>query len=124
MKASLIPLVEKCCGSGSVLISFILHFGSGSVLMKRIRIRLRPYKKPAKSQRKITHYKKIFFALYTKKSLKNFFSFELILSTFIPGMRIRHFYPRIRIRLSWKNISDQAPDLAPDPAPNLAPDPT
>ena len=26
------------------------------------------------------------------------------------GMRIRHFFPRIRIRLSWKNIPDPTPD--------------
>ena len=32
---------------------------------------------------------------------------------FSTGMRIRHFFPRILIRLSWKNIPD--PNPTPDP---------
>ena len=28
------------------------------------------------------------------------------------GMRIRHFFPRIRIRLSWRNFPDPIPDPA------------
>ena len=37
----------------------------------------------------------------------------IFLIVFIAGMMIRQFYPRIRIRLSWKNIPD--PDPTPDP---------
>ena len=44
-------------------------------------------------------------ALFFLSALSSFFSF--------PGMRIRNFFPRIRIRLSWKKIPD--PDPTPDP---------
>ena len=33
-----------------------------------------------------------------------------------PGMRIQHFFPQIRIRLSWKKNPD--PDTTPDPTLN------
>ena len=51
-------------------------------------------------------------------SLKNRIRSERLAATYFfrlgvwvkSGMRIRHFFPRIRIRLSWKDIPDQTPD--------------